>query len=86
MEPWTQLFVRNPHVGGYSGRQAMRRVDEHLQQLGALMHVPPGGDGLPVPEPDGTYEVRAFGDPGFVRYVLEQHYGLAIEREETHDE
>jgi hypothetical protein len=83
MGPWTQLWVRGDNVT----RESMARVDDHIQGFGGLVHTPPHGDGLPAADPDGTYEVRVlFGDPGFVKFVLQQHYGLTIAREQINAE
>jgi hypothetical protein len=85
VDAWYQLWVRPPSESGYNVPGMMRRVDEHLQAIGGVLHVPGPGP-VPVAEPDGTYEVRVlFGDPGFVRFVLTDHYGLDIVREEKHD-
>lgn len=85
MVGWHQLWVKPPAESDYNIPGMMQRVDEHLQGIGAVMHVPGLGP-EPVAEPDGTYEVRVLaGNPGFVRYVLVNHYGLTIVREEKHD-
>lgn len=60
----------------------MTRVDEHIQQYGAVFCAP---DGTPIQEADGTWEVRIYGPlVGMVKSVLTGHYGLEIVREETH--
>lgn len=83
MGEWTQFWV----TGGNSTREFMKRVDDHIQQYGGLVNTPPHGDGLPMPDADGKYEVRVlFGDPGFVKFVLQQHYGLTIAREQVNSD
>lgn len=82
MGPWTQLWV----TGANTTPQSMKRVDEHLQTMGAFMHAP-SLPGVPVAEADGSYEVRVlFGNPGFVKFVLTDHYGLTIVREQVNEE
>jgi hypothetical protein len=83
MGEWTQFWVGGKHVT----RESMKRVNDHIQGYGGLVHTPPHGDDLPVADPDGTYEVRVlFGDPGFVKFVLTNHYGLTIVKEQVNKE
>jgi hypothetical protein len=59
----------------------MRHADETVQVVGAFFKAP---HGEPVPEPDGTYEVRAPAPSSvpLVRQMLTEHEGLIIVREE----
>ena len=72
---YTQLFVRGSRT---------KAADEHLQAAACACFKAP--DGVPVMEPDGTYEVRCYGDPGWARFLLEQHYGFTIDREVKHQQ
>lgn len=78
---WTQLWVKAPPGNGYTTPQAMQRVDDHLQRHGALFCAP---QGLPIQEPDGTWEIRCYGagTDRFVEFVLTKHYGLEIIRKQ----
>jgi hypothetical protein len=77
---WTQLWVRAD--GNANTPAAMQQVDQQLQRFGGLFCAP---DGMPVQEADGTFEVRVLGgDPGFVKYMLEQSYRIKVVREERH--
>lgn len=78
---WIQLFVKAPSGNGYQTPRAMQRVDEHLTGLFAAAFCCPAG--LPVQEPDGTWEVRVFmpDQAELVKMMLTNHYGLEVVRE-----
>lgn len=84
MGPWTQLWVKAPEGNGYQTPESIKRIDDHLtQQTAACFNAP---DGAPVREADGTYEVRVLaGDPGYVKFILTEHYRLEIVREIVND-
>lgn len=82
-DKWIQLYVKAPPGNGYTTPQAMKRIDDHLTQSApAAMKCPPP-TGIPIQEPDGTWEVRVFDISSleFVKLILIQHYGLEIVRE-----
>lgn len=84
---WTQFWVQVPDgVDPLRRRQFMKRVDEHMQQHGAVCHVPEP-DGLPVPEADGTFEVRVlFGPASIIKRILTDHYHLTVVREQVNED
>lgn len=79
---WTQLWVKAE--GHANTPDSMRMVDQQLQGFGGVFCAP---DGMPIQEPDGTFEVRVYGgDPGFVKFILQQSYRITVVREERHDD
>lgn len=72
-----------PHEASSPERTAwrMRHADATVNIAGAFFKAP---HGEPVPEPDGTYEVRllAPSNKAVVREMLTEHEGLTIVREE----
>lgn len=78
------LFIRTPAGNGYTTPEAMQRVDEHIQKLGAMFVWVPSAKRIRQ-QPDGTREVIAFGTTSvdMVKQVLTYHYGLKITKEET---
>jgi hypothetical protein len=82
---WWQLFVKAPAGSGYTTPTAMKRVDEHLNMVGAAMKAPPP-QGMPVQEADGTWEVQVYSEASLplVKGLLKSHYGLEIVREVKH--
>jgi hypothetical protein len=83
MDNWTQLWIKpRPNMS----RERMGAIDTHIQGHGGVFYVPPSGDGLPVADADGLYEVRVYGGggAGFIKFILTEHYHLEIAREVTH--
>lgn len=71
--------MRVPEGQNEAGR--VKHADETVNAAGACFTAP---HGVPVPEPDGTYEVRALAPSSvsIVRRMLTEHEGLIIVREE----
>ncbi len=79
------LFVQVPNSqGAMSDREVMKRADNEIQQYGAMCHLPLG-EKLPLPCPDGSFEVRCFSLSSIVKHVLENNFGLKILRESELD-
>lgn len=82
---WYELTVKAPPGNGYTTPQSMKRVDEHINQYGAVFHAP---DGTPIQNPDGSFDLRVLQESSlrFVKFVLTNHYGLEIVKETPHDQ
>lgn len=78
---WYQVYCKAPDNNGYTNPEAAKRIDDHLtSQTSSAMLAP---NGIPVKNELGEYEVRVFegSQLGYVKYILEKHYGLEITRE-----
>ncbi|HEY8108700.1 MAG TPA: hypothetical protein VIF43_01700 [Patescibacteria group bacterium] len=76
------FYVRSPEPIRNTP-QAMRHADQLVQTVGAVFVAP---DGIPVQEPDGTYEVRILAGDSMSRHIvagmLIEHRGLEVLRAE----
>lgn len=75
----TRFYVRVPE--GQDEAWRVKHADETVNVVSAFFTAP---HGIPVPQPDGTYEVRALAPStvSIVRRMLTEHEGLMIVREE----
>lgn len=62
----------------------MKRVDAHLNMLGAMFKAPKG---IPLQEEDGTWEVRVLNGSavGTIKGILKDHYGFEVVFEVFYD-
>ncbi len=83
--PWFQLYVKAPEGNGYTTPQAMKRIDSTLIDRFAASFVAP--EGLPIREPDGTWEIRVLVADQLkkVKQFITEGYGLEIVREVKND-
>lgn len=80
MGPWTQFWFEARDVP----RSRLRSIDERLVRVGGI--VCHDRDGNPIIAADGTIEVRVLvGDPGFVRFLMAEEFGMTAVRELTHE-
>ena len=82
------LYVRSPDRGSVDPRFLMKPVrDQLVESTPASLKE---SDGLPVQEPDGTFEVRLSEDSSFnvrlVRWALEEYFGLEVVRQLQRDD
>lgn len=82
-----QLYVKAPSGSAYTTPEAMKRVRDHIRLFGASFAPSKTGIGLPVQEQDGSWEIRVYQKRhlDLVKFILKDHYGLTIVREEAHD-
>ncbi len=85
MDKWVQLYVKAPEGNGYTTPEAMKRVDQHVNRLGAMFCAP---EGTPIQRDDGTWEVRVMSESfsTLVEDVLKKHYGLEIVNKVVNDQ
>ena len=74
---WYQIYVKGKSADANSP-QMMKRVDNTLTSRFPAFFVEL--DGLPVLQPDGTFEVRCLleADLSMIKRVLTDHHGLEI--------
>ncbi len=64
---WTRIWVKAPPNNGYTTPQMMSRVGEHIVTHGAWFRTESHRReslGIPIQEPDGTWEIRWRSDEG----------------------
>lgn len=83
MSKWFQLYIKVPEGNGYKDNpKAMKRVDETINMFSSFF-LSPRPEGIPVQEPDGTWEVRVLQESALsiTKRVLIDEYGFEIARE-----
>ncbi len=85
--PWYQIYIKQFKSGQALTPEYAKRIDAHLVEQTSAAFVAPPPEGIPIVNEDGEFEVRCFAESslGFVRFILTDHYGLAIEREVKND-
>lgn len=77
---FTTLKVKTPD-GEDNSPKRMKHADQTVNTAGGMFNVPPNGDGMPVQNDDGTYDVRVLGGDmavDVVKSMLADHEGLLI--------
>lgn len=83
MGSWYRIYCKAPEGSLYDDPRVAKKIDEYISSKAASAMVSPPPSGVPVKNDLGEYEVRVFvpSQVGFIKFILEKHYGLKVTRE-----